>query len=73
MQHQDKTYEDQEVLNLILPCLASRFILRFLCFQQHGEWIPFNLGAPILETFSRFHWLELDAFVRKCDRNGTVL
>jgi len=57
MQHQDETYEDQEVLNLILPCLASRFILCFLCFQQHGEWIPFNLGAPILETFSRFHWL----------------
>jgi len=29
----ETTHEDQEVLDLVLPCLASRFILLFLCFQ----------------------------------------
>jgi len=33
MQHPDETHEDQEVLDLILPCLASRLIFIFPCFQ----------------------------------------
>ena len=33
MQYPDETYEDQEVLDLILPCLASRFVFIFPCFQ----------------------------------------
>jgi len=33
MQYHDGTHEDQEVLDLILPCVASCFILLFSYFQ----------------------------------------
>jgi len=43
-----QTHEDQKVLNLVLPCFTSRFILLHLRFQQQDKWISVNLWERIL-------------------------
>lgn len=58
-----QTYEDQKVLNLLLPCFTSRFILSFLRLEQHGKRVPFNLWEGILRWVAQFHWFKLDTSV----------